>query len=339
MPPLRIGIVGAGIMGDMHGRVFARQPDCQVAAVCDPVLEKAQALAGKLGVPAAFGACETMLAAAPVDVVSICTPDFAHAAPAIAAIEAGKHVLVEKPLAVTVADAEAIIASARTKGVVAMAQFSHRWIPAYRQAHDLLAGGSLGEPVLACARKNDRIFVPTAMITWASRTTPAWFLSAHDIDLVCWCFDLEPVEVYASAVRKVLVARGIDTPDAVHAQVRFAGGAVAAFEACWTYPDTFPTMTDSFLELITTGAVIHLDRKREQIEIATARSFEYPRNLLLTAYEEGELGGAVVQSLRHFVRCVRTGGEPSVTLESSLRVTRILDAIQRSIDSGGPVKV
>jgi len=82
MPPLRIGIVGAGIMGDMHGRVFARQSDCQLAAVCDLALEKAQTLAGKLGAPAAFASCEAMRAATPLDVVSICTPDSVHAAPA-----------------------------------------------------------------------------------------------------------------------------------------------------------------------------------------------------------------------------------------------------------------
>jgi predicted dehydrogenase len=175
------------------------------------------------------------------------------------------------------------------------------------------------------------------MLGWADRSSPSWFLSSHDIDLVCWYFGVDPQEVYANAVRKVLVNQGVDTPDAIQAQVRFVDGAVATFEACWTYPNTFPTMTDSFLEIITTGAVIHLDRKREQIEVSTDQGFQYPRNLLGYVYEEGEMHGAVPLSVHHFIKCVLEDREPLVTLDSSLRVTRILDAIQRSIDLGAPV--
>ncbi len=85
--------------------------------------------------------------------------------------------------------------------------------------------------------------------------------------------------------------------------------------------------------------VIHLDRKREQIEVSTVNGFQYPRNLLGYAYEGAEIHGAVPLSIHHFVKCVLLDREPLVTLESSLRVTRILDAIQRSIDLGAPVRL
>ncbi len=339
MTKLRIGIVAAGIMGEMHAKIYSRHPACQLVAVADHNLDRAKALAGKFGIPGVFASYEEMLAKAEVDVVSVCTPDFAHAEAAIAAANAGKHVLVEKPLAMTVAEVEAIRAAARQNRVKVMTQFSHRWVPSYIQAKDLLATGKLGTPVLAYARKNNPIFVPTEMIGWAGQTTPSWFLSSHDIDLVCWWFESEPEEVYANAVRKVLVGRGIDTPDAIQAQVRFADGALATFEACWIYPNTFPSMPDSFIEVITTGAAIHLDRKREQIEISTAEAFKYPRNLLAYTYGDGEVHGAVPLSLDHFIKCVLEDREPLVTLESSLRVTRILEGIQRSIDTRAPVRL
>ena len=339
MKTLRIGIVGAGIMGRLHARVYRNHPDCEIVAVGDPNKANAEKLASEFNIPGVFESHRAMLEGADLDVVSVCTPDFAHAEPTVDAAEAGKHVLIEKPLAVTVKDAEAIIAAARRNKVTVMAQFSHRWLPAYRQAKNLLTGGELGEPVMAYTRKNDRIYVPTKMLSWASRSTPSWFLSSHDIDLVCWYFESEPVEVYANAVRKVLVNRGIDTPDAIQAQVRFSDGAVATFEACWIYPDTFPTMTDSFIEVITTGGVIHLDRKKEQVEVSSAAEYAHPRNLLGLDYEDGELHGAVPLSVHHFVKCVQQGREPLVTLESSLRVTRILDAIQRSIDSAAPIRL
>ncbi len=181
-----------------------------------------------------------------------------------------------------------------------------------------------GSPILAYARKNDHIFVPTKLIRWADRTTPSWFLSSHDIDLVCWFFDSPPVEVIANAVNKVLVSKGINTPDAIQAQVRFENGALATFEACWIYPDSFPTMVDSFIQVVTSDQVIHLDRKIEQIEVASLQRHDYPRNLLAYDYEFGEVHGAVPQSINHFVRCVLEDKEPLVTLESSLTVTRIL---------------
>lgn len=339
MSRLKIGIIGAGIMGQWHARAYQLHPQCELVAVSDLDRNRAQAFATQFNIPHVFDSHQEMLTGADLDLVSVCTPDFAHAGPVIDAANAGKHILIEKPLAVTVEDAQAIVAAVRQNRVKAMVQFSHRWVPAYRQTKDLLKGGELGEPVLAYARKNDHIYVPTEMLSWAARSTPSWFLSSHDIDLVCWYFESEPEEVYANAVRKVLVQRGIDTPDAIQAQVRFANGAVATFEACWIYPNTFPTMTDSFVEVITTGAVIHLDRKREQIEVSTAQGFQYPRNLLGYLYEDGEMHGAVTLSIHHFVKCILHDREPLVTLESSLQVTRILDAIQRSVDLRAPVRL
>ena len=337
MEMLKIGIVGAGIMGESHALVYRTHPQCRLTAVCDFNHQRAEAFAEKYGGLQRYETVEEMLEKGGVDLVSVCTPDFAHAGPALAAARAGKHVLVEKPLAVTVGDAQAMIQAASDNHVKVMAQFSHRWVPAYRQAKDLLSKPESGQPVLAYTRKNDHIFVPTQMIGWSARTTPSWFLSSHDIDLVCWYFESQPVSVYATAVRKVLVSRGIDTPDAIQAQVRFANGAAATFESCWIYPNTFPTMVDSFIEIITTDMVIHLDRKREQIEVSTDRAYQYPRNLLSYPYEDGEVHGAVPLSINHFIRCVLEDRPPLVTLESSLQVTRILEGIQRSIDTNSVI--
>jgi predicted dehydrogenase len=176
------------------------------------------------------------------------------------------------------------------------------------------------------------------MLRWAGATTPAWFLSSHDIDLMCWFFDDTAEEVYATAVSQVLRSRGIDTPDAIQAQVRFRRGAVATFEACWTYPDTFPTMTDSFVELVLADGVIHLDRKREQIEIATHEAFSYPRNQL-AGRVGGKPSGSVALAVQDFVDAVLDGAEPLVSLDSSVHVTEVLVAIDESWRTGVPVRL
>jgi predicted dehydrogenase len=333
---LRFGIVGTGIMARAHAASLAAYHRSAVVAWAGP--SAAQADLSEFGEAAVYRDASELAADPNVDAVLVATPDDVHRDPAIAALEAGKPVLIEKPLATSSDDARAILAAAHSARVKAMTLFNHRWVPAYWQAKERIAGGELGEPVLAYARKNDTIEVPTEMLSWAADTTPSWFLSSHDIDLVCWYFEAAPVEVYATEVRKVLQARGIDTPDAIQAQVRFADGSVATFEACWTYPNTFPTMTDSFVELILTRGAIHLDRKREQIEIASERRFEYPRNLLVNRVG-GRPSGSTYGAVTHFVDAVLDGGDPLVTLESSVRVTQVLEAIHRSCESGASVRI
>ena len=336
MEKLRFGIVGSGIMGKVHAASLAAYHRSEVVAWAGPSAESADLT--EFGPASIYRDVDELVADPNVDAVLVATPDWVHTGPAIAALEAGKPVLIEKPLAISGADARSILAAQRRASVKAMTLFNHRWVPAYWQAKERTTGNALGEPVLAYARKNDTIEVPTEMISWAGQTTPGWFLSSHDIDLVCWYFESTPTEVYATEVRKVLVARGIDTPDAIQAQVRFANGAVATFEACWTYPNTFPTTTDSFVELIFTGAAIHLDRKREQIEIASEQRFEYPRNLLVNKVG-GRPSGSTYAAVTHFVDAVLDESDTLVSLESSVRVTEVLEAIHRSCAQGAAVRI
>jgi predicted dehydrogenase len=340
MKKYKVGIVGAGIMGDIHARVYRLNPLTELVAVCDINKEKAQSFAKNFNLTSVYDSYQLMFNECELDIVSVCTPDFAHSEPTIAATNKKIHVLVEKPLATDLQDSLDIITAAKNNHVKVMAQFSHRWVPAYRQAKDLIARKEAGSPVLAYTRKNDIISVPTEMIvSWVNQTNPSWFLSSHDIDLVCWYFDVEPVEVYASAVYKVLKAKGLETPDAIQAQVKFADGSLATFESCWIYPDTFPTMVDSWVQIVCENQVIQLDRKYEQLEIATPLKHEYPRNLLAYNFENNEVHGAVPLSINHFIRCVDEDLEPLVTLQSSLTVTRILDAIQKSIETDSRIKL
>jgi predicted dehydrogenase len=334
---VRIGVVGAGTMGALHAETLAAHPDVRVAHLSSVDIDAGRRVAERVGA-VAHSRWEEVVAASDVDAVVVATPDHAHADAAVAAAEAGKAVLIEKPLATSTADAARIVRAVRRNGVVASVLFNHRWIPSYAEARAVIARGDLGAPVVGYARKNDRIYVPTKMLAWAAHTTPAWFLSSHDIDLVTWFFDDRPVQVYATAVSGTLQAAGIDTPDAIQAQVRYAGGAVATFEACWIYPDTFPSMTDSFIEVIGTDGVIHLPRVAEQIEVATTKAYEYPRTSLARIVH-GQPAGAVRDCLWHFVDCVRTGTEPVVTVESAARTTAVLEALHRSLASNQPEPV
>ncbi|MBI4626758.1 MAG: Gfo/Idh/MocA family oxidoreductase [Verrucomicrobia bacterium] len=339
MKTIGVAVIGAGIMGSAHAGAVVADPRGRLVGVASVPVDGARQLAAKYGAPVATTGYHDLLARPDVDLVVIATPDHLHTEIAIATAQAGKAMLIEKPLATSLADADRVIDAVEQSGVMAMTSFNHRWIPSYARAREEIAAGAIGLPRMAYARKNDRIYVPTTMLSWASGTSPAWFLSSHDIDLVCWFFGDDPAtEVYATAVRGVLRRRGIDTEDAIQAQVRFASGAVATFESCWIYPDTFPSLTDSFIEVVGEEGMIHLDRKDDQLEIASQRGFDYPRTSIMPILH-GVQRGALAAMLSHVIGCVETGAKPLVSLRSSRHVTAILDAIHRSLADGGAVRV
>ncbi|MGP3934165.1 Gfo/Idh/MocA family protein [Nonomuraea sp. KM88] len=329
LPELRIGIVGAGLMGRGHAEVLAAHPATEITAVARRPLEHAPGAT-------VYPGYQELLDSGTVDAISITTPDHLHADVMVAAARAGVHILVEKPFTTTVADADRAVAAIRSAGVVAMCLFNHRWVPAYAQAKEQMR--VIGEPVVGYARKDDTIYVPTEMIGWADRTTCAWFLSSHDIDLLTWLYDDEVVEVFATARYGKLRGRGIDTPDAMQIQARFGRGAVATFESAWIYPNTFPTMVDSYVTVAGETGAIQLDRQKENIQLATEDGYTYPRNMLQRVVH-GVPAGAYRDAIHHFVDCAIAGTEPLITVESSRHVTAVLAAAHESARTGQPVKL
>lgn len=335
MQGIGVGIVGSGTMAKIHARVVREDPRTHIAGWVSRQPEPAGL--EEFGAVPVHATVEAMLNDDSVRIVIVATPDFAHRDASVAAARAGRHVLIEKPLAMSGADAEAILTAVRDSGVHGMTLFNQRWAPPYWLAKQELAKPDAGQPIMAYARKNDTLHVPTEMISWADRSSPSWFLSSHDIDLVTWFFEAPAIEVYATAVRKVLIGRGIDTPDAVQAQVRFAGGAVATFESSWVIPNGYPTVVESFVEVLTTERHIHVDRKVEQLEITTSERTSYPRTGGTTI--GGRQIGPAASAVRHFIDVVADGADQIIPLEHSVRVTWILEAIEQSYLSGAPAQV
>lgn len=338
---IRIGIVGAGIMGRGNALSLSGLPEVEVTAVTSRSADSAGRLAEEIvgrGAPrpTIHPDLDTLLQDENVDAVVLTTPDHLHGDMMVRAAEAGKHILVEKPLTTSVAEADAAVKAIRERGVVAMCLFNHRWVPAYAQAHELLA--DLGEAAVAYARKDDTIFVPTEMLSWSDRTTCAWFLSSHDIDLVSWLLRDQVRRVYATARWGKLRSLGIETPDAIQIQAEYSRGAVATFESAWIYPNTFPTTVDSYVSVVTDNGVVQLDRQKESVVLATPDRYAYPRNMLQRVMH-GIPAGAYADAIAHWISCCRTGEQPLITIESSRNVTAVLEAAHTSIETRQPVDV
>ncbi len=336
MEKLRIGVIGAGIMGRLHARIVHEHAAAELVGVYDTNGQRAAELAAQYGA----SACAELgqLLQLGLDALIVAVPDFLHYEPVMAALSAGKHVLVEKPLATEVSEAEAIAAKVRETGLKLMVNYSNRWIPAYLQAKREVESGRLGRILWAYARKNDTINVATEMLAWSAKSSPAWFLSSHDVDYVRWCFGAEAVEAYATGQKMALAQLGVETYDGIQAIVKFANGAAAIFESGWIYPNTFPTTVDSFIELVGSGGAIHIDRTRESLAVTTAAGHLYPKTSI-TVEVAGRLQGALPTSVGLFIEAVLEGKEPPVTVWDGLAVTRILAAIHRSLELGGAISV
>jgi predicted dehydrogenase len=333
MGRVRLGIIGLGIMGELYAKIYSAHPLAQLVAVCSRRQTRVDEIRARFGVPCGTTDYRQMLETSELDAVVVATPDHLHYEPARAVLESDRHLLVEKPFTTRLEEADQLLCLATQRNKKVQVAFNHRWLAAYQQAKSTISSGKIGEPLAAYARKNDTRYVPTEYIAWADQTSPAWFLSSHDIDLVRWLFDQEPVEARAWGRKEVLKARGIDTYDVIQAQVRFTSGAIATFESAWIYPNTFPSMVDSFVEVLGSEGHIHMDRKYESIEVSTANSFTYPKGFL-NCEIFGRVRGAFPFCLEDFLYAIHENHPPRVTVLDGRQVTATLEAIHRSLESG-----
>ncbi len=230
MEKLRVGIIGAGSIARSHLAAYKAFPEaCEVVATADLFVEKAQGLAAQAGPQvAAYGDYRELLARDDIDLVSICTPPFAHAQAAIDALKAGKHVWVEKPLGASLAECDQMIEAADRTGKVLAGVFQNRFRPDFWRAKALLASGALGKLVLAksdCLWWRGRNYYDLWWRgTWEQECGGATINHAvHFIDALLWLAGEPVTSVYADMDT---FTHDVEVEDLSCAILRFASGAM-----------------------------------------------------------------------------------------------------------------
>ena len=326
MDEIRVAVVGAGILGKRHARVFGEIEGARLVGVADHSLERAQAAAN--GAPA-FTNIEELLRNVECDAVAVATPDHLHRDPVTSALNAGKHVLVEKPLATSLSDARALVDLARRHGLVLQVNYSQRWVPEYLWIKQQIMSGAIGKPRLVLSSKQDTVFVPTRMINWAAHTSPIWFMSSHDIDLITWFLEDRVTSVNARETRGVLDGLGVAVHDGVDALIAFAGGATLNLHSSWIHPESYPTIVVDRMTIVGDAGVIEFYSRGRQIECYTrtggnTMTFSGPQ----TATEvNGKLEGAFRSSLLSFLTSIVSGQEAPTSAARTLHVVEIQEAI------------
>ncbi|MEV0843342.1 Gfo/Idh/MocA family oxidoreductase [Actinocatenispora sera] len=357
-------MVGTAFMGAAHSqawrtvnRVFDLPVTARMAAICGRDPARTEAAASRLGWAATETDWRALIARDDVELVDICTPGDTHAEIAIAALAAGKHVLCEKPLANTAAEAEAMAAAARDAGTVAMCGFTYRRVPAVTLMHDLVAAGRIGRihQVRACYLQ-DWLVDPAAPWTWRLSADRAGSgalgdLGAHVIDAVRFLTGAEFESV--SALTETFVTERplpggtgnapVTVDDAALFLARLSGGVVGTFEAT-----RYATGRKNALRIEVNGTLGTLAFDLERLNELEFYDGGQPsaeagfRRILVTEpdhpylsawWPPGHLLGyehAFTHQARDLLAAVGGGDPVRPSFEDGLAAQRVLDAVGRS---------
>jgi predicted dehydrogenase len=331
MQPVRVAVVGAGFMGERHARIYAGLPDVELVAVCDVREAAARNLAQQVRAEA-YTDCRALLRRDDLDAVSVCTPDALHREPCELALRAGRHVLVEKPIATSAGDAEAIADAAARAGAILLVGHCLRFDPRYDQARQAVERGELGAVQTIYTRRANTV---AAQDRLGGRCPLPLFLGVHDYDVMRWLARSEVERITAESKWGLLKDLGFPVEDANCALLQFASGALGIAELNWILPRGFPAAGDHRLDLVGSAGALSIatletglrraDGQRTiQVDTASAPSVQ------------GHPGGMFYFELRHFVDCVRGRATPAVTPHDAIMALRIALAVERAAAMGTP---
>lgn len=235
MNKINAAVVGAGIYGKHHINAYHYNPWVNLVGFCEINPDIRANVAAEFQVPG-YASLEELFAATDVDLVSIATPDPFHFDATIEAISAGKHVLIEKPMATTSAECREIIRCAQQQGVKIGVDYHKRWDGMAQHIHHELLKPETGQVLRGYMSMDDIIDVPKNWLSWANESSPVHFLGTHCFDLIRYYMNgANAVSVYAIGQKKKLVAEGIDSWDTIQSFVTFDNGAQWTVEVGGVY--------------------------------------------------------------------------------------------------------
>jgi len=314
MRKLGVAVVGAGFWGRNHARNLRELAETRLIAVCDRDEAKAKAVAELFGVEA-YSDSRHLLKRSDVEAVTVCTWSTNLAKETLRALKAGKHVLVEKPMANNLQEAKRIVDVAQRNQLTLMTGFLMRFIPGVQRIKESIAKGEIGKLVYCTARRVSQ---------WPERVGDVGVvkdLAIHDIDITRYLSDSDPAEVYAKAGS----FRHRKFEDHAQILLTFEGGTTAFIEANWLTPYKIRKLTVTGSE-----AIMTLDYITQEITIETAGQTLAPR------YEVKE---PLKLELQHFANSILNNKEPIVTGSDGLKALQIADAALESAQKGKAIKL
>ena len=352
MDKIRIGVIGTGNIAREHLNAYAKNPHVEIYALCDINEELLKKRGEEYGVTRLYTDCAEMVKLPEIDAVSVCTWNSQHAPCAITALNAGKHVLCEKPMAMNAEEARVMKEAADRNGKLLMIGFVRRFGNDAAILKDMIEDDQFGEIYYAKATYLRRNGNPGGWFGDKSRSGggPLIDLGVHVIDLARYLLGgPKPVSVYGATFRKLgnrpnvkgskayLASRANDTvvcdvEDLATALIRFDNGAVISVEASFSLNILKPVGN---IELFGTKAGAKIDPELEMYSEMNG----YMTNVTLDTPTALSFDGLFAREIDHYVDCVRLGLPCRSPAEDGITLMKILDAIYESATTGHEVLI
>ena len=305
MKPLTCGVIGLGWFGEKHCEVLAGLPQAELHAVCTRTPERLREIASRFDVPHSYTDYHELLANPEIDVVSVVTMWDQHVEPVIAALQAGKHVFLEKPMASTVVDCDKILQAADAASGELMVGHICRFNPRYAAAKAEIVAGTIGGVISISSRRNLPTWVTGAGVL--DKIGPIIGDGVHDTDLMLWFTNAKVKSVYAQYHR----LRDFKHPDIGWTMYRFDNGAIGVCEVVWCLPDKSPFQIDERMQIIGTTGSIQIHDTTPNLLIVDDKSVRHPDT---TYWPEihGQRAGALRDEWAYFLSCIAEDKTPSV---------------------------
>ena len=308
---VRICLVGAGRAGRVHASSLMNHvPGGRLVAVVDAAAEALNATGDQYGVETRFASLEAALDWGAFDATVITTPTFAHAALAVTVAEAGKHVFLEKPMAITLEECDEIISAVERNGVLLQLGFMRRFDPEFAAAHQRIQAGEIGQPMIVKSLTHGPGLPPPWARDLAKSNGMLAEVNSHDWDCTRWLMDSNPQRVYVEIANFKGEARGVDTPhfyDNVLVTIRFESGGLGSISGICPCDYGY----DARVEIVGERGVMQIGRMQGQaVVVCTNRD----QGLVTPIYRTWpqRFAWAYIREMEHFVDCIRAGTRPSV---------------------------
>ena len=305
MKKLGVAVIGTGQWGKNHARVYKELPSTELIAVCDINAERAKAMAAQHGVKA-YSDSTQMLKDKSIEAVNVCTWSTILAKEAQKALNAGKHVLVEKPMATTPQQAQKLVQTAQENGLHLTVGFLMRFIPGLQVIRQSVEDKKIGEFVCATAKRVSQ---------WPERIGDVGVVkdtAIHDIDVMRFISGQDPISVYA----KMGSMRIKKFEDYAHIMLTYKDGKSAFIESNWLTPYKTRTLT-----VTGSDAIMRLDYITQDLWIEQQKETVQPRY----PFQE-----PLKAELQHFVECITEKKKPLVTGEDGVRALEVATAAMQS---------
>lgn len=350
---LRVGIIGCGGIAQFHAKSWQTVPDAKIVSCADIIPERAVEYAEKYGIDKHYDSAEKLLDAGGLDVVSVCTPNYAHAQPTIAAFEAGLNVLCEKPMAMNVDEARSMLAARDKSKKLLTIGHNSRFMPACSHLKGLIEAGELGDLYHAkavCLRRRGMPGWGKFHIKSASGGGPLIDVGVHALDLTMWLLGSpEPLAASGVAYRKIAnredywnpwgndyKREDYDVEDYASGMIRLAGGITLQVEASFVAHIPKNEYYQQFLG-VQGGAVLRpFPETTESAIVKYSNSGQSAQDSAYHAFPETD---SYAEECKYFAEAIRGEHDVMVKPEETLRVQKILDSVYLSAEKGCEIDI